>query len=366
MPPPYNVDSGDSEVPLSQLWDEFQAERTILVDDYFDEIQRTIESGESIFSTVLPPLEDELELEDIDGLGLVPPNCENYGIDVDAIGSKTSRSTKSKAGVHVSANDPLYPWTSMPQAQKVAVLTWAKDLGAPKVPSMYAIKKTQEHFMKLLGTPTEKVTAASGTVFYLNAISKAIAMDFANPLTRFAMQEYPEDGQGRMSQVHHGSKMLDNLPDGLAPPCVRVDRAIYFVNELLQQSTGQYFIPKKFFQVRMSPEGESMEPTILALGHKVSKTEVGFAVDLEMIIIPVSTFFNTFEDLRHQAGESGIQFTASSIAFSDLMPNPLQEKSGGRMVYTVPLIVFMDDVSGNILKQWNKHHVIYVSNGLLP
>ncbi|KAF8438190.1 hypothetical protein L210DRAFT_3679452 [Boletus edulis BED1] len=382
MPPPFNVDSGDSEVPLSQLWDEFQAERTILVDDYFDEIQRSIESGESIFSTVLPPLEDELELEDADGLDLVLPNCENYGIDVDAIASKTSRSTKSKGGVHVSANDPLYPWTSMPeflthvlfssprlrfsQAQKAAVLTWAKDLGAPEVPSMYAIKKTQERFMKLLGTPTEKVTAASGTVFYLNAISKAIAMDFANPLTRFAMQEYPEDGQGRMSQVHHGSKMLDDLPDGLAPPCVRVDRAVYFVNELLQQSTGQYFIPKKFFQARMSPEGESVEPTILALGHKVSKTEEGFVVDLEMIIVPVSTFFNTFEDLRCRVGESGIQFTASSIAFSDLMPNPLREKSGGRMVYTVPLIVFMDDVSGNISKQWNKHHVIYVSNGLLP
>ncbi|KAF8425722.1 hypothetical protein L210DRAFT_3615052 [Boletus edulis BED1] len=48
------------------------------------------------------------------------------------------------------------------------------------------------------------------------------------------------------------------------------------------------------------------------------------------------------------------------------MPNPLREKSGGRMIYTVPLIVFMDDVSGNISKQWNKHHVVYMSNALLP
>ncbi|KAF8546849.1 hypothetical protein OG21DRAFT_1426017 [Imleria badia] len=48
------------------------------------------------------------------------------------------------------------------------------------------------------------------------------------------------------------------------------------------------------------------------------------------------------------------------------MPNLLWAKSGGRMVYTVPLIVFMDDVSGNVSKQWNKHHVVYVSNGLLP
>ncbi|KAG1898288.1 uncharacterized protein F5891DRAFT_1129522 [Suillus fuscotomentosus] len=48
------------------------------------------------------------------------------------------------------------------------------------------------------------------------------------------------------------------------------------------------------------------------------------------------------------------------------MPNPLHAKSGGRMVLTVPLIVFMDDVSGNISKQWNKHHVVYMSNTALP
>ncbi|KAG1730147.1 uncharacterized protein EDB91DRAFT_1239152 [Suillus paluster] len=36
------------------------------------------------------------------------------------------------------------------------------------------------------------------------------------------------------------------------------------------------------------------------------------------------------------------------------------------MVYSVPLIIFMDDVSGNVLKQWNKHHAIYMSNANLP
>lgn len=36
------------------------------------------------------------------------------------------------------------------------------------------------------------------------------------------------------------------------------------------------------------------------------------------------------------------------------------------MIYAVPLIIFMDDVSGNISKQWNKHHAIYMSNANLP
>ncbi|KAG2046046.1 hypothetical protein BDR06DRAFT_1039784 [Suillus hirtellus] len=36
------------------------------------------------------------------------------------------------------------------------------------------------------------------------------------------------------------------------------------------------------------------------------------------------------------------------------------------MVYAVPLIIFMDNVSGNISKQWNKHHAIYMSNANIP
>jgi hypothetical protein len=32
------------------------------------------------------------------------------------------------------------------------------------------------------------------------------------------------------------------------------------------------------------------------------------------------------------------------------------------MVYTVPVIIFIDDASANILKQWNKHIMVYLSN----
>jgi len=48
------------------------------------------------------------------------------------------------------------------------------------------------------------------------------------------------------------------------------------------------------------------------------------------------------------------------------MPHPLRATAGQRMVYSIPIIVFMDDVSGNISKQWNRHYCIYMSNGALP
>jgi len=99
--------------------------------------------------------------------------------------------------------------------------------------------------------------------------------DYSNPLTCFSMQDYPEDGQGQMSQVHHGEKMLNDLPDGLAPPSVCVDSNIYFVNELLQRTSKDYFIPTKFFQANL---GGGSETEVLALGHGVSRTCVSITL----------------------------------------------------------------------------------------
>ena len=85
------------------------------------------------------------------------------------------------------------------------------------------------------------------------------------------MQDYPEDGQGWMSQVQHGSKMLMGLLDEFTPLSVQVNGKVFFVNELLQQSTKGYFIPMKFFQAQAGP---TVETQVLSLGHKVSHTDV--------------------------------------------------------------------------------------------
>ena len=108
----------------------------------------------------------------------------------------------------------------------------------------------------------------------------AVLQDYANPLTRFSMQDYPEDGEGRMSQVHHGEKMLLGLPEKFAPPSVCVDKEIFFVNELLQQSSRDYFIPKKFFRGKLDG---SLTAEVLALGHGVSKTEVSVLPIMQIV-----------------------------------------------------------------------------------
>lgn len=102
------------------------------------------------------------------------------------------------------------------------------------------------------------------------------AQDYANPLTRFAMQDFPEDGGDRMSQVFHGAKLLHELP---SPPSVRVDCNIYFIDELLQDMSGGYFIPERFFLASSKvasgglSDGHEETKELFALGRAVQRTE---------------------------------------------------------------------------------------------
>lgn len=62
------------------------------------------------------------------------------------------------------------------------------------------------------------------------------------------MQDYPVDGLGGMSQLHHSEKMTTGLPGSVVSPAAKVDGVVYFVDELLQLKSGEYFIPERFFQ----------------------------------------------------------------------------------------------------------------------
>ncbi|KAI0686507.1 hypothetical protein BC835DRAFT_1287910, partial [Cytidiella melzeri] len=126
--------------------------------------------------------------------------------------------------------------------------------------------------------PTKKVVSPGGTILYINDVGHAIAKDYPNPLTRFAMSDYPEDQGCCMSEARHGFKMLCNAPQGIATPAIRAQRKIYFAEELLEQSDGTYFIPERFFVDNslsqwLATAGQSQD-SLTDLGHSVSLNEV--------------------------------------------------------------------------------------------
>ncbi|KAJ7118420.1 hypothetical protein C8R43DRAFT_1099217 [Mycena crocata] len=242
------------------------------------------------------------------------------------------------------------------RAQQKAVLSWAKDLGAT-VPTYLSFRKTQDALLAEVGDPTRRQESGRGNVWYLNEIGDSIKKDMANPFTRSGMTLYPEDAGNQLGEVWHGDKMLRDIPDHLLSPTVRHNGVIYYVDELVQCKQGRWFLPKRWLT-----RGKVM----FASGHHVTESDDGLVVDdATRNEVEVSSFMRNFIQILDENG--GIYpLSSQSDEFAKQMPHPLRERAGSRMVYSIPLAVFIDDVSGNKSKQWNKHFSCYMSNGALP
>lgn len=69
--------------------------------------------------------------------------------------------------------------------------------------------------------------------------------------------------------------MLD-IPQGSTSPSVRVDGKVYFVGELLQSVSGEYFIPERFFQRLEAGTSAVKEAVLYSIGRDVRRSEVSF------------------------------------------------------------------------------------------
>ncbi|KZV70154.1 hypothetical protein PENSPDRAFT_456492 [Peniophora sp. CONT] len=264
------------------------------------------------------------------------------------------------------------PQVRFSEPQKRAVLDWAEAMHTPNVPTMHALDKCEQKIQSLLGSPTERVSCPqTGSVLYRNGLDHAIARDFSNPITRQSMIEYSVDRGKASSQVHDAEKLLSKSPEN-TQPCVRVLGKIFYVGELLKTKGGEYFIPERFFYASPDEHPADADPRtwdIYSLGWAVSSTEAGFIVHDEHGHVPFNTsdFVSTFKDLCAKLPEGASPaFAPRSAQYASQMPHKWRALAGERMVYTVPIISFIDDVSANISKQWNKNHVAYASNALLP
>ncbi|KAG8958843.1 hypothetical protein FRC00_002248 [Tulasnella sp. 408] len=173
--------------------------------DYYEEILRSI--GRRAFSTVVAQQEDEV------GLGNDESSSRDgieAGLLDTATGSAASGFGSNSGGTAPWSTSELYlthllfssPRLRFSDAQKEAILSWGREMGAKNVPS---------------------ISAYEGRVFYMNDIGAAISRDLSNPYIRQAMQFYPEFAHGRASEVWHGTKWLLDAPDDILTPTVRVN-----------------------------------------------------------------------------------------------------------------------------------------------
>ncbi|KAH9971060.1 hypothetical protein BJV74DRAFT_799157 [Russula compacta] len=151
--------------------------------------------------------------------------------------------------------------------------------------------------------------------------------------------------------------MLKDVPNHLLTPMIKHQGVIYYVNELVQCKCGACFIPNWWIMKNGS---------MYAVGYFVTECKDGLNVETDHLeTVEVSTFSANIETIL--SSNTGIYpFSEGSRSYWDMMPHPLWKVTGSRMVYSIPLVIFQDDVSGNQSKQWNKHYSCYLSNGMIP
>ncbi|KAJ6469227.1 hypothetical protein DFH09DRAFT_1294525 [Mycena vulgaris] len=200
-----------------------------------------------------------------------------------------------------------------------------------------------------VGDPTIRQESGRGTVWYMNEIGESIKKDMANPFTRDGMVFYPEDAGNKLGQVWHGDKMLRDIPDHLLTPTVRHQGVIYYVNELVKRTDGRWFLPKRWLTRKTG-----MKSVMLASGYHVIDTEDGLVVEQDTLdVVEVASFVANF--MQHK-----------TLTLPRRCPTHFGRKLDLGLYIRSPSAIFIDDVSGNKSKQWNKHFSCYMSNAALP
>ncbi|KAH9978409.1 hypothetical protein BJV74DRAFT_879458 [Russula compacta] len=251
------------------------------------------------------------------------------------------------------------PRLKFSRAQQKAILSWVNELGAT-VPSYKKFQATQTGLLNKLGNPTSCVKSGRGNVYYLNEIGDSIAKDMANPISRPGMVFYLDDSGSSLSQTWNADKMLKDVPDHLLTPMIKHQGVIYYVNELVQCKCRAWFIPNRWI---------TKNGSMYAVGYFVTECEVCDALQVLIVLMALTLKLIIWKHLNtgiYPFSGSLINARKGSCSYCDMMPHPLWKVTRSHMVYSVPLVIFQDDVSGNQSKQWNKHYSCYLSNGMIP
>ncbi|KAG9121224.1 hypothetical protein FRC07_002910 [Ceratobasidium sp. 392] len=218
-------------------------------------------------------------------------------------------------------------------AQKVAILDWAIEMGTVDVPTLHQLDKCEERIKSTLDDePAREIVQFLTTEL----------QDFSNPGVRRHLELYPHEHGQHRSEIWHGDKMVCGENMDQLTPMVSNEGRSFFVNELALLEDGSYFLPKMFlkYEGELSARGNRIVIVTEELGHCT------YRLDNALTTVPVGSLRLNCLDLK-SITPNGIEVLDEKCSLGMLTPHPLRDKAQGRKVYSVPYILFLDDVSGN-------------------
>ncbi|KAJ7690611.1 hypothetical protein B0H14DRAFT_2420329 [Mycena olivaceomarginata] len=239
-------------------------------------------------------------------------------------------------------------------AQISLIIHFARQLGAPDVPSLKAFRKMQQTLQSTCGNKPTKITSQFGNIFYMNDIRETFARDMANPLVAPHMRFYPEETDGPISEVYQAERWMEYTPSQLTPMFSKGHKR-FWIEELAQLKDGTFVIPHTLL-VRggaLTSDVSVVEKTPDGRWKVLDDERTVKAEDLEL----------DYNDMIAHFGQ--LVWVDDTRASS--MPNEMRKLVGeDEDLFVVMASPWADDVSGNKSKQYNKHMNMYTGNGCLP
>ncbi|KAH9846572.1 hypothetical protein C2E23DRAFT_743786, partial [Lenzites betulinus] len=230
-----------------------------------------------------------------------------------------------------------------------------RECGVKGVPSFEGFRKIQAQLRERCGVPTMPCKSPRGNVFWMVDPRAVLAKDWSSPEVRPHLHVYPEIPDGPISEVWHTEKWHSGLDLSMLSPMYDAGDRHYYVNELAQLRDGQLVIPMRW----VVSHGE-----LYADMHYVSLDPSGVASydPQKTSLVPAHRLAANYFDL--EAEQKIPKWTDASPP--PTMPNPLRDIAEGEPLYSSFVNHFVDDVSGNRSKSWNKHINTYITHANLP
>ncbi|KAG1813074.1 hypothetical protein DFJ58DRAFT_720359 [Suillus subalutaceus] len=193
--------------------------------------------------------------------------------------------------------------------RQIDILLWLLQVNnVDNVPSVKSVKLIKDTIQQLCGIRSIPYDGALGHKYYVNSLPDIIQQEMMNPRVRPLLHFYPED--------------TGELDPELLTPVVRLHNQDFFV----------------------------FEPALLSITREL---DCGWVVE----------DFHSFEVSGKRS--SSKQHLVYRVHTQSMVTDGVFGHHGAR-VFVMPLWLYCDDTSGNLLKKWNKHNSFLFTAAGLP
>ncbi|KAH9808088.1 hypothetical protein DFH28DRAFT_1198469 [Melampsora americana] len=207
-----------------------------------------------------------------------------------------------------------------------------------------------------------------------NQLNFTTKQELANPYVVDFLEFIPElpDATSKVHRLSQSKKWREELDEDIRVQMVEQGNTHFYLYELVQLQSKKIVIPFYFYK----SGDQVLAKCVYAVQHFVKegraskirtefKSVSGFDSP-SFSTINVNTFWRNFDQIKLPDGQlmkgycSEVMYAQQGADFIEVpFINPWRIKAHGRIIRHVPLVLYCDDLSGNVSKRWNKHMAFY-------